>query len=146
MSSKLIPLIIGGFIPAVLYGVTGILQKLSAKADGSATIYLICFGTATAIAGVILYFLLPGPIGSLRSIGFALTAGLTFALGAGLISTALINYQAAISQLSPLYNMNIVITVVLGLTLLAEYQNLNAGRLLAGTVLIAIGGILVANS
>jgi hypothetical protein len=34
MSSELKGLLIGGLIPALLYGVTGILQKMSANAEG----------------------------------------------------------------------------------------------------------------
>jgi hypothetical protein len=126
--------------------VTGVFQKLSAKESGSAAIYLICFGSATVIIGIALGFFLPESFGSTRSIGFALAAGVTFALGAGLISIALIRYQAAISQLSPLYNMNVLITVLLGLWLFAEFREMHMGRLLGGTVLIVMGGILVANS
>ena len=70
----------------------------------------------------------------------------TFAGGAGLISLALIKYQTAISQLSPLYNMNVLITVVVGLWLLAEYRQVQLGPLLLGSVLIAVGAILVANA
>jgi uncharacterized membrane protein len=115
------PLILGGLIPALLYGITGIFQKLSARDGGSAAMYLICFGAATTLTGVLFHFLQPEGIGSSRSMGWALVAGLTFAAGAGLISVALIKYQAAISPLSPLYNMNVLITVVTGLWLLAEW-------------------------
>jgi transporter family protein len=67
-------------------------------------------------------------------------------MGAGLISMAMITYEAAVSQLSPLYNMNVLITVGLGLIVLGEYQGLDVKRLLAGAVLIAIGAILVSGS
>ena len=146
MPAKLIPLIVGGVIPAVLYGITGIFQKLSARDGGSAAMYLVCFGATTTLAGILFHFLQPEGIGSSRSIGWALVAGVTFAAGAGLISVALIKYQAAISQLSPLYNMNVLITVAVGLWLLAEYRQVQLGPLLVGSVLIAIGAVLVANA
>ncbi len=139
-------LIIGGVLPAILYGVTGVFQKLSARAEGGPAIYLICLGAGTVLVGMVLQFLLPEQSLSLRSVSFALAAGLSFSLGAGLITVALLNYQAAISQLSPLYNMNVLITVVLGLALFAEYQDANILRLMGGTVLIIIGGVLVASS
>jgi uncharacterized membrane protein len=139
-------LIIGGLLPAVLYGVTGVFQKLSARAEGGPAMYLICLGAGTVLVGVVLQFLLPEQSLSLRSISFALAAGLSFSLGASLISVALLKYQAAISQLSPLYNMNVLVTVVVGLALFAEYQDANILRLIGGTVLIIAGGLLVASS
>lgn len=146
MPAKLMPLIVGGLIPALLYGITGIFQKLSARDGGSAAMYLICFGATTMLAGLLFHFFQPGGVGSPRSIGWALVAGLTFGAGAGLISVALIKYQAAISQLAPLYNMNVLITVVIGLWLLGEYQQVQLGPLLVGSILIAVGAILVANA
>ena len=146
MSSELKGILIGGLLPALLYGVTGVLQKMSARAEGGAGMYLIFLGLGTVIVGAVFHFLLPEPPISTRPAFFALIAGLTFSLGAGLISLALINYGAAISQLTPLYNMNVLVTVVLGLVIFAEYQDLRPFRLLVGTVLLIGGGLLVASS
>lgn len=146
MSSELTGILIGGLLPALLYGVTGILQKMSARAEGGAGMYLIFLGFGTLIVGAVFHFLLPEPPISIRPVSFALIAGVTFSLGAGLISVALINYEAAISQLTPLYNMNVLITVVLGLLIFAEYRDLHTARLLIGTVLLVGGGLLVASS
>lgn len=146
MSFEIKALLIGGLLPAILYGVTGVLQKLSAKAEGGPAMYLICLGAGTVLVGIVLQFFLPEQTLSFRSISFALAAGLSFALGAGLISLALLHYQAAIAQISPLYNMNVLVTVVIGLALFAEYQNVDVLRLVGGTVLIITGGLLVASS
>jgi transporter family protein len=146
MPSRLLPLIIGGLLPAVLYGVAGIIQKLSAQNGGSATTYLIGFGVATALTGALLHFTLGEGNGTTRSIVYAFGGGVVFALGAGLISTALIRFQSAISQLAPLYNTNVLVTVVIGALLLGEYRGLDIRLLLFGTVLIVIGAVLVANA
>ena len=138
--SKVIPLIVGGVIPALMYGAAGIFQKLSAREGGSATSYLIYFGAATALSGLIWRTILKESWGTPRS------AGLVFSMGAGLISMAMINYQAAVSQLSPLYNMNVLVTVGLGLLVLSEHQSLDVTRLLAGAALIAIGAVLVSGA
>jgi uncharacterized membrane protein len=146
MSSELKAIVIGGILPALLYGVTGILQKMSAEADGGAGTYLVFLGIGTVIVGMILHRILPEPSVSLRPAAFALIAGATFSLGAGLISVALIRHQASISQLTPLYNMNVLVTVVLGLLLFAEYRDLQVVRLLGGTVLLVTGALLVAGA
>jgi hypothetical protein len=39
MSSELKAIVIGGILPALLYGVTAILQKMRAEADGGAGTY-----------------------------------------------------------------------------------------------------------
>jgi uncharacterized membrane protein len=144
--SNLVPLIVGGVIPALMYGAAGIFQKMSAREGGSATSYLIYFGAATALSGLIWRVILKESWGTPRSAGLAFVAGLVFSMGAGLISMAMINYQAAVSQLSPLYNMNVLVTVGLGLLILSEHQSLDVTRLLAGAALIAVGAVLVSGA
>jgi len=146
MSSELKAILIGGLLPALLYGVTGILQKMSAEADGGAGLYLVGLGIGTTALGMLLHVLLSEPRFSFRPLSLALIAGVTFSLGAGLISLALIRYRAAISQLTPIYNLNVLVTVVLGLVLFAEYRDLHVARLLAGTLLLVSGGVLVAGA
>ena len=53
MASNYQPLIIGGLIPALLYGLAGAFQKWSAQEGGSVSVYLIGFGVATVIVGVV---------------------------------------------------------------------------------------------
>lgn len=146
MSSELKGVLIGGLLPALLYGMTGILQKMSAKADGGAGMYLIFLGLGAVAVGIVFHLALPEPPISLRPPAFALVAGLTFSLGAGLISFALIRCRAAISQLTPLYNMNVLITVAVGMLIFAEYRDLHVLRLLVGTLRVFGGGLLVASS
>jgi hypothetical protein len=50
-----------------------------------------------------------------------LLAGAAFGAGAGLVSPSIIRYGAAIAQLSPLYNLNVLIIVVLGLLIFSEF-------------------------
>jgi uncharacterized membrane protein len=146
MSSELKAIVIGGILPALLYGVTGIFQKMSAEADGGAGTYLVFLGIGTVIVGLVLHQVLPEPAPSVRPAVFALIAGVTFSLGAALISVALIRHHASISQLTPLYNMNVLVTVVIGLLLFAEYRDVQVIRLLGGTSLLIVGALLVAGA
>lgn len=146
MSSEMKGLLIGGALPALLYGVTGILQKLSANAEGGAGMYLIFLGLGTVVVGLIFHVVLPEPPIAFRPASFALVAGISFSLGAGLISLALIRHEVAISQLTPLYNLNVLITVLLGLLIFAEYRDLQVVRLIGGTVLLLAGALLVAGA
>lgn len=144
--SKYAPLIIGGLIPAVLYGLAGVFQKWSARAGGSAATYLIGFGLATVIVGVLYRMVLSEGPAPITSLGFALLGGLVFGVGAGLISFAIIRFDAAISQLSPLYNLNILVTVLLGLLIFSEFSQLQVSRLIAGTLMILVGGWVVSGA
>lgn len=146
MESRWVPLLIGGFLPALFYGFAGVLQKASARAGGSAPLYLIAFGLATCLTGLIYRLIVSDNSFSGRAALLALLAGALFAVGSGLISTALIRYDASISQLSPLYNMNILVTVSLGLLLFAEWNTISAPRLLIGTAVILLGGWLVSSA
>jgi transporter family protein len=144
--SKYTPLIIGGLIPALLYGLAGVFQKWSAREGGSVSVYLIGFGVATVIVGVVYRAVLSDGASPTTSVGLALLAGLVFGVGAGLISLALIRFDAAISQLAPLYNMNFLITVLLGLLIFSEFRDLQVPRLLAGALLILVGGWVVSGA
>lgn len=144
--TKILPLLLGGILPALLYGIAGVLQKISAKHGGSEALYLVGFGAATVVVGVLYRWKLSATWGTSQSLGFALLAGTAFALGAGLISFALIHFGASIAQLSPLYNMNVVVTVLMGLFLLQETQEVQVSPLIGGTALILAGAWLVSRA
>ncbi len=146
MASNYTPLIIGGLIPALLYGLAGAFQKWSAQEGGSVSVYLIGFGVATVIVGVVYRAVLSDASSPTISIGIALLAGLVFGVGAGLISFTIIRFDAAISQLAPLYNMNFLVTVLLGLLIFSEFRDLQVPRLLAGSLLILVGGWVVSGA
>ncbi|MGD2163108.1 MAG: hypothetical protein PVI81_07060 [Anaerolineales bacterium] len=146
MESRWIPLVLGGFLPAIFYGLAGVLQKASARAGGSAPLYVITFGLATCLTGLVYRQIVGDNSFSGRAVVWALIAGTFFAIGAGLISNTLIQYNASISQLSPLYNMNILVTVALGLLIFAEWGSVSVPRLLIGTAVILIGGYLVSSA
>jgi uncharacterized membrane protein len=146
MDSRYAPLILGGLVPALLYGLAGVLQKGSARAGGTVSIYLIVFGVATVVTGLTYRVLLADPSSPTRSILPALAAGLAFGAGAGLISFSIIRYNAPVSQLAPIYNMNLLVTVALGLVVFSEYRDVQATRLLLGAVLVLAGGWLAASA
>ena len=146
MESKNIALIVGGLIPALLYGFGGVFQKWSAREGGNVSSYLIAFGLATAIIGIVYRIAMAdGPVPT-RSIAFAFLAGTVFGVGAGLVSLVIIRYNAAISQLSPLYNLNVLVTVLFGLLIFSEFRDVQVPRLLVGASVILMGGWLVAGA
>jgi drug/metabolite transporter (DMT)-like permease len=143
MDRNMLALTIGGLIPALFYGTAGVVQKANVRAGGTVATYLMGFGLATLLGGLIFQQILGEGPSTPRAWLFAGIAGLSFAAGAGLISFAIIRYEASIAQLSPLYNMNVLVTVGMGLLIFSEFANLNVPRLLIGTITIILGGWLV---
>ena len=146
MSSKAMALLIGGFLPAFIYGGSAIFQKFSTNIGISISTYLVAVGLGVAIAGAGFYFFdNPVPF-SIKASSFASLFGLTWGIASGLVAYSLINFNIPISQLVPLYNMNTLIAVLLALVIFSEWKDLHTVKLLAGSVLIVIGAIFVANA
>lgn len=67
-------------------------------------------------------------------------------IGSVLVSIGIVKYSAPLGKLVPLFNMNTLVTVLLALWLFAEWKEVQVPRLLIGSILIVVGGILVARS
>ncbi len=143
MSPQLLGLLIGGLVPAVGYGIAGLLAKVSTNAGMSVGGHLICIGVMVSLVGVVMQGILPGPLPSGVAIASSSIYGLFWGLGTGGVALGLIRYQTPLSKLAPLYNMNTLITVVLALLIFTEWQNVDAVKLGIGALLVVIGGILV---
>jgi len=143
MSAQTLGMIVGGLLPALLYGVSSIFAKVSANTGMSAGGHLIYTGIAVSAVGVLLSLLMPGQAIATSAIGASLLFGLLWALGSGCVVVALYRYDVALSKLAPLYNTNTLVAIVLSLLIFAEWQQVNLVKLLGGAVLIVLGGILV---
>ncbi len=145
MSSQTIGLIIGGVLPALFFGVSGVFSKASNAANGIGLgYYLVAVGLAIALVGAISFLFIPD-----RSLTYpagrdAILTGASWALGAACVAIALSRYQMPISKLVPLYNMNTLVAVLLGLWLFSEWQDINLIKLIIGSILVVLGGMLVA--
>jgi len=144
MSSQMIGLIIGGLIPAIFFGLSGVLAKASNIAGIGLGYYMLIVGSAVVITGLICLAVVPDRTISFTAGRDAFLSGAAWALGAALVAVALARFHSPISQLVPLYNLNTLVGVLLGLWIFAEWQNLDVTRLLIGSGLIVIGGTLVA--
>lgn len=139
-------MLLGGIIPAVFFGISGAFTKSSNQAGIGTGLYLVCIGASITLVGVCCYLLMPDRNISLRSGFFASLVGMTWAVAAGMVALALTRYGVPVAKLAPLYNMNTLVTVLIGLFLFAEWKDVQALKLLLGTGFVVIGGIIVANS
>ncbi|NKK76476.1 EamA family transporter [Rhizobium leguminosarum] len=140
------PIVIGGILPAVFWGVTAIFQKQSAAAATGSAVYLIAFGVACALAGLIAALIWRPAPWTVEGLGLAAIAGGCFAVGTGLISFALFAYGVPVAKLAPIWSCNVLVTLVIAALFLGEASELNIVRLAAGTLLILSGALLVSSA
>ncbi|HOY62947.1 MAG TPA: hypothetical protein PLK80_19200 [bacterium] len=138
--------IIGGLLPAILFGAGSILQKAGNKIGIAQSHYLISFAAGIIAAGVISFLVVKGGTFSFKAGAFAAGHGLLFGAGFALIGFGIVVFNMPISKIVPLVNMSALVAVALGLVVFKEYAGVNVFNLLAGAILIVAGGILVGKS
>lgn len=146
MEPKTISILPGGVLPAFLFGLAGIFQKLSSQTTISTGAYLMTIGIGTVIMGGVFMLVQKNATFSANGMFYAGLYALFWTIGMAGIALAIQKYSGQISQLVPLYNMNTLVTVVIGLILLAEWHTVNSWKLLFAAILIIIGGVLAATA
>ncbi len=135
--------VIGGLLPAVLYGVAGVLQKASQRTGAGIGPYLICIGLSVVGVGAAVTWLSAERAITSRGAWLAAGMGLAWGVGTWLVAVGLSRYAVPVAKLAPLYNANTVVVVLLGLLLFAEHREVSLLRLAIGVVLV-VGGATVA--
>ena len=146
MSPQLSGLIVGGLLPALFFGLSGVFARPATQAGISTGFYLTIIGLAAATVGLLFSLVFPERELTFRSGIFTVLVGSTWAIAAGLVAITLTKYGTPISRLVPLYNMNTLVAVLIGLWVFSEWRDVNAIKLLLGALLIVVGGSLVATS
>jgi uncharacterized membrane protein len=143
MGNQYLGILLGGILPAVIYSLTGILSKVSNQAGIGVGPYLMIIGLTIAVTGIGFSLVQPDATVHWRSGVAAVGIGITWGIGTGLIALALVKYRASLSQIVPLYNLNTLFVVLLSLWIFSEWKDVNALKLIVGSILIVLGGTLV---
>ncbi len=146
MQKNTLAILLGGVVPAILFGISGVLQKTSNRAGIATGPYLIIVGVAVLLTGIAFAAVQQDLTLNRASLAQSCLLGGLWALGTAAIACALGRYGGQISQLVPLYNMNTLVAVVAGLVILSEWRTVHLPRLLMATVLTIAGGVLAATS
>lgn len=147
MTSNLLGLVVGGLLPALLYGVSSVFAKSSTNAGMSVGGHLFVIGIAISITGLLFNLVLPGDtMPSLFAVTSSSMQGVFWGLGTGCVVLGLLKFEAPLAKLVPLYNMNTLVTAGLALIIFSEWQAVNPWQLLLGAGLIIAGGVLVSGA
>jgi len=146
MNASLTGILIGGVLPALVLGVFGVMQKTCMRAGLGIGPFFVLVGGTIAVFGLVYCLITADRAVSVPSGLWAVATGLLWAVGTGLIVLAVARFGASISQLAPLYNMNTLVVVVLGLLVFSEWKQVHPIPLLIGAGLIVLGGVLVARA
>lgn len=146
MTPQVLGLIVGGLLPAFFFGYSNIAVKLATNAGISLPYVLIFSGLGTLAVGGALLFLVPEYSISMRSGLWMFSGGAVWALGMMCVTLGILKYGLPVSQLAPLYNMNTLVAVVGALWIFAEWHSVRVPQLVIGSILIVLGGTLVARA
>lgn len=138
-------LLIGGVLPALIFGIAGLFQKWGSAQGLGVGGYVVSVGAGCLTVGVILWCSTGGQNFSVKAAVPAYLLGLFWAVGVAAISLSLSRYGASLAKITPLYNMNTLVTVVGALLVFSEWRDVHLIRLMLGAVLIVAGGVLVSS-
>jgi len=146
MNTKQLALLVGGVAPAFLFGIAGVMQKVTNRAGIGTGPYLMGLGISIFVVGALFACWDRDLTLNARSGTFVCLFGVIWAVATACIAIALKRYDGQIGQLVAIYNTNTLVAVVLGLVALSEWRNVQPGRLVVAAVMIVAGGVLAARS
>lgn len=147
MNQQTVALIMGGIVPALMFGFSNVFTKVSNSGGISTSAYVTTVGVAVTLVGLISSFTTKQNLmADSKSIFFALCVGGTWAFGQLMIALALQKFSIPLSIISPIYNSNTLVAVFIALIVFNEWTQVSMGSLCVGAFLTTLGSILVARS
>ncbi|MBK1791945.1 hypothetical protein [Persicirhabdus sediminis] len=139
----LIGLLVGGVLPAFLFGLANLFQKSAGNHPISIGIYLIMISIGVAIVGAVIAITGDKQNISLAAALPSIGVGLFWAAGVAFVFVGLRHYGAPISKLAPLYNLNTLVTIAFALFIFSEWKDTNFPSLISGSFFLILGGVLI---
>jgi uncharacterized membrane protein len=121
-------------------------QKTAARSGIGTGPYLIAIGGVVLLVGVGVTLAQSNSTATREGVVWACGYGLLWSSAIGCIVLALARYDANLSQLVPLYNLNTLVAVAIGMAVLGEWRDVLPWRVVVGVILAVAGGILVATA
>jgi glucose uptake protein GlcU len=146
MNQTVIGYLIGGIVPAILYGLYNILQKASSQYKISPGMYLIVVGICAITLGTAYCLIFKEYTITPTSGFFATLNGLMWGFATCLIALAYSRFKMPVSKLVPIFNTNTLVAVILGLIIFSEWKTVSSPKIIIGAILVIIGGTLATNA
>ena len=128
------------FLASLFFGVFMAPFKL-AKNSGPGSDVIIFLGIGVAIVGSIWKFIEGGALSwSTELMSYATSSGVIWALGCISVLMALKSPGGHIALVTPIYNVNTLWAMALGLIFFGEYHKVSVPYAVTGAVLITLGG------
>lgn len=136
--------IIYGLIAAFFFALNTILYKVAQQKGNFSPYYgMLMFGIGVTIVSVIFFLFKPSFQFEWKTSSLAIIAGAVWAIGMIMVAIA-ISQKADVARLAPIYNVNTILAVLMGIIFLKEIPDVSQMiRVIGGAVLIVIGAILV---
>ena len=136
--------IVYGLVAAVFFALNTIIYKAAQQKGNFSPYYGIAmFSIGIIIVAGIFFFIRPSFEFDWKSSGLAIIAGAVWAIGMIAVAIA-ISKKADVARLAPIYNINTILAVLMGIVFLKEIPDASQMiRVIGGAVLIVIGAILV---
>ena len=146
MKPNLTAILLGGVLPAICFGLSGVFQKTANRAGIGTGPYLMIVGATVVVVGVALTLAQRDLSINWTSAAHTSLCAALWASGMMGIAMALGRYDGQLSQLVPLYNMNTLVAVGVSLVFLSEWKTVQPAMIVAASVLTIGGGVLAAFS
>lgn len=146
MNPQYLAILLGGIIPAICFGLTGIFAKVSMDRGIDISSYLLCVGAAVFVDGVILAFFVTQRSYNMVSCAYAVLAGVVWSIGIALFIYVLSAYKAPVSAVVPFHSGAVLVSVLLAFVIFSEWKTVNVPLLLIGAALMVAGGVLVSRA
>lgn len=133
-----------GLIAAVFFALNTILYKAAQqKGNFSPSHGILMFSIGVIIVTGIFFLFKPSFEFEWKSSGLAIIAGAVWAIGMIAVVIA-ISQKADVARLAPIYNINTILAVIMGIIFLNEIPDASQMiRVIGGAILIVVGAILV---
>lgn len=143
MSNQTLGILLGGVVPAVFLALFNIFMKYSTRHDTSGFYFMLFVGLSVSIICGALILITGDRAITLHGFGFAVGSGVLWVTSISLIFYALSKYNTPLSKISPIFNANTMLVVLISLVVFSEWQEVNLPKTIAATLMIIGGSILI---
>jgi transporter family protein len=121
-------------------------MKLSVRAGIGLPLYLAVVGLTVFSFGGLVAFCTGERFATPSGIGFAIAMGIAWSTGIFCMAYGLSVLKLPVSVVAPMTNSNALVAVLVSAVIFSEWKELNALRVVSGTLLIVLGATVISTA